>query len=83
MTITKSAVSQQIAKLEKDGYIIKRQHVDDKRGYSIELGEKGLLYKQEGEAFNQEITKKYQAQLSDEELVNVIEVLEKLKSVLL
>jgi len=42
-----------------------------------------LLYKQEGEAFNQEITKKYQAHLSDEELVNVLEVLEKLKNVLL
>ena len=83
MTITKSAVSQQIAKLEKDGYIIKKQHAKDKRGFSIELGEKGLLYKQESEAFNQVITEKYQAQLSDEDLANVLEALEKLKKALL
>ncbi|QTB22368.1 MarR family transcriptional regulator [Lysinibacillus sphaericus] len=83
MTITKSAVSQQIAKLEKDGYIIKKQHAKDKRGFSIELGEKGLLYKQESEVFNQVVTEKYQAQLSDEDLANVLEALEKLKKALL
>lgn len=83
MTITKSAVSQQIAKLEKDGYIIKKQHAKDKRGFSIELGEKGVLYKQESEAFNQVITEKYQAQLSDEDLANVLEALEMLKKALL
>ncbi|KPN95999.1 MarR family winged helix-turn-helix transcriptional regulator [Lysinibacillus sp. ZYM-1] len=82
MAITKSAVSQQIAKLEKDGYIIKRQHVEDKRGFSIELGEKGWLYKQEVEAFNQQISEKYQANLTPEELANMLGTLQKLKKII-
>ena len=41
MNITKSAVSQQLAKLENEGYVIRKQYVEDKRSYTIELGKKG------------------------------------------
>ncbi len=47
MNITKSAISQQLVKLEAEGYIIRKQNVEDKRTFSVELGEKGLLYKKE------------------------------------
>lgn len=82
MDITKSAVSQQLTKLEAEGYIRKRQHEDDKRAYSIELGEKGQLYQQEMEAFHQEIADKYQASLSASELENMLSTLQKLRELL-
>ncbi|MED5017980.1 MarR family transcriptional regulator [Paenibacillus chibensis] len=82
MDITKSAVSQQLTKLEAEGYITKRQHEDDKRAFSIELGEKGLLYQQEMEKFNQEIADKYQANVSGSELENMLSALQKLQELL-
>ncbi|MED4698212.1 MarR family transcriptional regulator [Lysinibacillus capsici] len=82
MAITKSAVSQQLTKLEQDGYIVKRQHEEDKRAFSVELGEKGLLYKQKVDAFNQQITEKYQANLTTEELAEMLATLEKMKKIL-
>ena len=39
MNITKSAISQQLVKLESEGYIIRKQHAEDKRTFSVELGE--------------------------------------------
>lgn len=82
MNVTKSAVSQQLAKLEKEGYIIRKQHAEDKRIFSIELGEKGLLYKKEMEAFNKQVSEKYHANLSLVELTNMLSVLQKLQEVL-
>ena len=58
---------------------MKRRHEEDKRAFSIELGEKGLLYKQEMEAFNQQITEKYHANLTTEELAEMLATLEKMK----
>ncbi|MBX8945314.1 MULTISPECIES: MarR family winged helix-turn-helix transcriptional regulator [Lysinibacillus] len=82
MAITKSAVSQQLTKLEQDGYIVKRQHEEDKRAFSVELGEKGLLYKQKVDAFSQQITEKYQTNLTTEELAEMLATLEKMKKIL-
>ncbi|MGQ7190408.1 MarR family transcriptional regulator, partial [Escherichia sp. HC-CC] len=31
MNVTKSAISQQLVKLETEGYIFRRQHAEDKR----------------------------------------------------
>ncbi|MEC0092100.1 MarR family winged helix-turn-helix transcriptional regulator [Paenibacillus macquariensis] len=82
MDITKSAVSQQLAKLEKDGYIIRKQDVEDKRAFLIELGEKGMLYKKEMEAFNQQVSERYHANLSLVELTNMLSALQKLPELL-
>lgn len=82
MAITKSAVSQQLTKLEQDGFIVKRQQEEDKRALSVELGEKGLLYRQKVDAFNQQITEKYQANLTTEELAEMLATLEKMKKIL-
>jgi len=82
MDITKSAVSQQLAKLEKDGYIIRKQDVEDKRTFLIELGEKGMLYKKEMEAFNQQVSERYHANLSLVELTNMLSALQKLPKLL-
>lgn len=82
MNITKSAVSQQLARLENDGYVIRKQYVEDKRSYTIELGKKGCLYKEEIEAFNQKISERYHANLSLIELTNMLSALSKLQEVL-
>lgn len=51
MGITKSAVSQQLAKLEKEDYITRKQHVEDKRTFSIELGKEGCFIKKKWKLF--------------------------------
>lgn len=82
MNITKSAISQQLVKLEMDGYIYRKQHLEDKRAFSVELGEKGLLYKTEMEKFMMQLSEKYYAILSPEELSNFLSALQKLTKVI-
>ncbi|TPV41256.1 MarR family winged helix-turn-helix transcriptional regulator [Bacillus dicomae] len=82
MNVTKSAISQQLVKLEKDGYIFRRQLAEDKRAFSVELGEKGLLYKQEMDAYMEQVSEKYYASLSPEELTNLLSALQKLTKVI-
>ena len=82
MNITKSAISQQLVKLEVEGYIYRKQHVEDKRAFSVELGEKGLLYKNKMDKFMQQISEKYYANLSPEELTSLLSALQKLTKVI-
>ena len=82
MEISKSAGSQQLTTLEEAGYITRRQLVEDKRTYSIELAEKGELYKKEMTAFNQRIADKDQASLATEQLTNVLTALQKIQELL-
>ncbi|MFD2210289.1 MarR family winged helix-turn-helix transcriptional regulator [Virgibacillus halophilus] len=82
MEITKSAVSQQLSKLEREGYISKVQDAHDKRAFSIGLGKKGLIYKKELETFNQQILDEYTSKLSFEELSNMLSSFQKLHELL-
>lgn len=82
MNITKSAISQQLVKLEAEGYIYRKQHVDDKRAFSVELGEKGLLYEKEMDRFMQQVSEKYYASLSPQELTSFLSALQKLTKVI-
>jgi len=82
MNITKSAISQQLVKLEMEGYIYRKQHLEDKRAFSVELGEKGLLYKNKMDKFMQQISEKYYANLSPEELTSLLSALQKLTKVI-
>ncbi len=82
MNITKSAISQQLVKLEAEGYIYRKQHVDDKRAFSVELAEKGLLYKKEMDRFMQQVSEKYYAILSPQELTSFLSALQKLTEVI-
>ncbi len=82
MNITKSAISQQLVKLEIEGYIYRKQLPEDKRTFSVELGEKGLLYKKEMERFMQQVSEKYYASLSPEELTNFLSALQKLTKII-
>lgn len=82
MNITKSAVSQQLSRLEKEGYIIKRQDIEDKRSFTIELAAKGLQYKEETQEFKHRISKRYHANLSPSELTDILSALQKLRKTL-
>jgi len=82
MNITKSAISQQLVKLEMEGYIYRKQHSEDKRAFSVELGEKGLLYKSEMERFMQQVSEQYYASLSPDELTNLLSALQKLTKIM-
>ncbi len=82
MEITKSAVSQQLAKLETEGYIMKKQSAEDKRAFSIELGEKGLLYKKEIEKFNEQLVRIYNEKLTPVEMTNILSALQKLQQLM-
>lgn len=82
MEITKSAVSQQLVKLESEGYIMRKQSEGDKRAFSIELGEKGLLYKKEIEQYNEQLVEKYNEKLTPVEMENILSALQKLQQLM-
>lgn len=71
LQITQGAVSQQLAKLEKRGYLVRIQDKSDKRQYSVRLTEKGLhLYErhQQFDERNYEQMFQYFDDFSEEEL---------------
>lgn len=82
MEVTNSAASQHLAKLEREGYITRKQHPGDKRTYSIILAEKGLQYKKEMENFHRHISETYHKNLSFPELTNVLNALQNLQNAL-
>lgn len=82
MQITKSAVSQQLAKLEQEEFIVRKQHPNDKRTVTIKLAEKGVHYKEEMEKFTAEIAERYQQNISEKELKKLLETLKRLKEIL-
>lgn len=82
INITKSAVSQQLSRLEKDGYIFKKQDLEDRRSFTIELATKGLIYKKESQVFKQKISERYHANLSSDELADILLALQKLQKTL-
>ena len=74
LEITQGAVSQQLKKLEKKGYLIRIQDAGDKRQYSVQLTEKGRrLYERHRQYDNQGYNEIYQLfnDFSDEELETV------------
>lgn len=83
MNVSKSAISQQLLRLENEKYIIRKQNSNDRRGYTVDLGEKGLLYQKEAEEFQKKISYIYNSSLSAEELTDMLTTLQKLLKVLL
>lgn len=81
ISVTKSAVSQQLAKLEEENYIIRKRHKEDKRTFTIELAEKGRLFEKQMESFNIQLSQKYHEHLSSDELHNMLTSLQKLKKI--
>lgn len=77
--VTKGAVSQHLAALEKRRYVTRRRSADDGRKQVLELGELGQAYKDEQEGFEQFATEKFSVCLSESGLKQAADVLAKLR----
>lgn len=82
MNISKSAISQQLVKLESKGFIKRYRLEEDKRSYGIKLNEKGQQYKKEMEKYYDSVYQRYKQQFSYDELVEIYQAVSKLKQVL-
>ncbi len=83
MKISKSAVSQLLLKLENEGFVIRKKYKNDKRSVTVELDEKGKIYKAEMKEFEKEILKKYYDGFTVTELDNMLELIKKSRDILL
>lgn len=81
MDISKSAISQLLAKLEYDGFIIRKKDEIDKRLINIRLSNNGLIYKEQMLVYNKELSEKYYSYFSESELDTIIKLLEKTKGI--
>lgn len=81
MNISKSAISQQLVKLESKGFIKRYRLEEDKRSYGIKLNEKGQQYKKEMKSYYDSVYQRYKEKFSYDELVEIYEAMLKLKQV--
>lgn len=78
LSITVSATSQLISKLEKQDYVKREINPDNRREIIVQLGEKGHHYNQMVEKNQLFIIEKYYAKLSKEDLEKLLDIHEKL-----
>jgi MarR family transcriptional regulator, organic hydroperoxide resistance regulator len=78
LSITASAASQLISKLEKLGYIKREINPNNRREIIVHLGEKGHYYNQMIEKNQLYLIEKYYAKLTHEDLEKLLDIHEKL-----
>ncbi|WP_045520432.1 MarR family winged helix-turn-helix transcriptional regulator [Neobacillus niacini] len=78
LSITASAASQLISKLEKQYYVKREINPDNRREIIVQLGEKGHRYNQMVEKNQLFIIEKYYAKLPKEDLEKLLDIHEKL-----
>lgn len=78
LSITKSAVSQMISKLEEGEFIVKLADPDDKRVQRIGLGPKGEAYARDLEQYDNYVYHLFASSLSEEELAHTAQSFEKI-----
>lgn len=78
LSITASAASQLISKLEKQGYVRREINFENRREIIVQLGEKGHHYHQSVEKGQLFIIEKYYARLPKDDLERLLEIQEKL-----
>lgn len=81
MNISSSAVSQLIAKLEKNNYIKREINLQNRREVFITLAENGLEYFSKQDYVEQQIADKIYCKLSSDELDELERIVEKLKEI--
>ncbi|PNE40648.1 MULTISPECIES: MarR family winged helix-turn-helix transcriptional regulator [Streptomyces] len=79
--VSKGAVSQHLARLEKDNYISRQRSPHDGRVHVFRLGERGTAYQQFLRRYDQELFETYAAKLSAADMQEIESALEKLKRV--
>lgn len=78
LSITASAASQLISKLEKQDYVKREINPDNRREIIVQLGEKGHHYNQMVEKNQLFIIEKYYAKLPKDDLEKLLDIHEKL-----
>ncbi|MEH6992035.1 MarR family transcriptional regulator [Neobacillus drentensis] len=78
LSITASAASQLISKLEKQEYVKREINPDNRREIIVQLGEKGHYYNQMVDKNQQFIIEKYYAKLPKKDLEKLLDIHEKL-----
>ncbi|KLV17451.1 MarR family transcriptional regulator [Bacillus anthracis] len=83
MNISSSAVSQLIAKLEKNQYIKREINLQNRREIYITLDEKGLEYFSKQDYVEQQIANKIYSKLSSKELDEFERIVDKLRGIVM
>lgn len=78
LDITKGAVSQQLSKLTKSGYVTKEMSKEDRRKSYIKLTEKGLACYEEHQAIKLNFDELLTQKLNEEEIVGFVKGLSEL-----
>jgi MarR family transcriptional regulator, organic hydroperoxide resistance regulator len=82
-SITASAASQLISKLEKQRYVKREINVENRREIIVKLDEKGQQYNKMVESNQYSIIEKYYAKLDKEDLVKLLDIHQKLYQIAL
>ena len=77
-----SAITAMIDRMYKNDLVLRNRDEKDRRVVYIELSEKGKEIKRRAEKKRMEIMKKYYGQLDEDELVGLIETIEKLTRII-
>lgn len=77
--VTRGAVSQHLAALERERYIRRRRSELDGRSQLIELDRRGLAYQERLQTFEQFAVSRYVSHLPEEDLSHIVSALQKLK----
>lgn len=80
-SITPSAASQLISKLEKQHYVIREINPDNRREIIVRLGEEGRRYVEMTDKVQLYIIEKYYAKLPQEDLIKLLDLYEKLHAI--
>ncbi|KIL48752.1 hypothetical protein KP77_19630 [Jeotgalibacillus alimentarius] len=80
--VSKSAISQVVAKLEKERFIEREKNPENLRETLIYLGPKGRMFARRLEEFNSKIQNEYYVHLTSDEIKQMISSIEKLNKVI-
>jgi DNA-binding MarR family transcriptional regulator len=78
--IDRTTVGGLLDRLEKQGYVSRHPHPDDRRAYLIRLTNSGKLLEKELLVIAREVTEIFTAKLSSEDILTLTELLRKLRN---
>lgn len=78
--VTKGAVSQQLAKLEQDEFIVRERDERDGRKQVLRLGSRGIEYDTSVRGYETFLLERYTTRLSPQDVDDIVLALTKLKS---
>lgn len=82
MKMTSSAVSQQVAKLEHEGFVRRSINPDNRREILVDLAERGQKHFERQTEVERNIAERFYAKLEPEDLLRLRELVGKLKKVI-